>query len=66
MVFDQAMDVEITAARASTSGAIVALNGKADVPAHLCCGLLDVPSLLRFDAQASGLPLAAEVAQAES
>lgn len=52
--------------RASTLAAIVALNGKADFPAHLCCGLLGVPSLLRFDAQASGLSLAAEVAQAES
>ncbi|MFN9428446.1 MAG: type 2 lanthipeptide synthetase LanM [Cyanobacteriota bacterium] len=63
---DPAMAEEIAAARSSTIGAVVAASRKADFPAHLCCGVLGLTSLLRFDAQASGLPLAAEVAQAES
>ena len=63
---DPAMDEEMEAARSCTTEAVAALSGKAEVPAHLCCGVLGLTSLLRFDAQASGLPLAAEVAQAES
>ena len=63
---DQAMQNEIVAARSSTIAAMAADSGKADFAAHLCCGLLGLTSLLRYDAQASGLPLAAEVAQAES
>ena len=63
---DPAMDEEMEAARSSTTEAVAALSGKAEVPAHLCCGVLGLTSLLRFDTQASGLPLAAEVAQAES
>jgi len=63
---DPAMAEEIAVARSSTIGAVVAASRKADFPAHLCCGVLGLTSLLRFDAQASGLPLAAEVAQAES
>jgi len=63
---DPAMAEEIAAARSSTIGAVMAASRKADFPAHLCCGVLGLTSLLRFDAQASDLPLAAEVAQAES
>jgi len=63
---DPAMAEEIAAARSSTIGGVMASSRKAGFPAHLCCGLLGLTSLLRFDAQASGLPLAAEVAQAES
>jgi hypothetical protein len=60
------MENEIEAARSCTIAAVAAISGKADFPAHLCCGLLGLTSLLRYDAQANGLPLAAEVAQAES
>ncbi len=63
---DPAMDDEIAAARASTMAAVLAARGLADERAHLCCGVLGLTSLLRFDAQARGLPLAAEVGQVES
>jgi lantibiotic modifying enzyme len=59
------MAEEIAAARTSTIGAVVAASRKADFPAHLCCGVLGFTSLLRFDAQASDMPVAAEVVQAE-
>ena len=65
-VGDPAMAEEIAAARSSTIGAVVAASRKADFQAHLCCGVLGLTSLLRFDAQASGLPLAAEVVEAEA
>jgi len=63
---DQAMAEEIAAARSSTIAAVMALKIEADCPAHLCCGALGLTSLLRFDAQASGMSLAPEVTQAES
>jgi type 2 lantibiotic biosynthesis protein LanM len=63
---DPAMAEEIAAARSSTIGAVVAASRKADYPACLCCGVLGLTSLLRFDAQASGLPLADEVIEAEA
>jgi lantibiotic modifying enzyme len=63
---DPAMAEEFAAARSSSIGALVAASGKVDFPAHLCCGVLGLTSLLRFDAQASGLPLAAEVIEAEA
>jgi hypothetical protein len=46
--------------------ALAALTGQANCLAHPCCGVLGLTSLLRFDAKASELPLAAEVVQAES
>jgi hypothetical protein len=63
---DRGMHEEMEAARSSSTEALAAITGKADVPAHLCCGVLGLTSLLRFDAQARGVPLAAEVAQAEA
>ena len=63
---DKAMAEEIVAARSSTLKALVAATGVADYRAHLCCGVFGLTSLLRFDAHISGLPLAPEVAQAES
>ena len=63
---DPAMPEEIAAARSSTIGAVVAASRKPDYPACLCCGVLGLTSLLRFDAQASGLPLTAEVIEAEA
>ena len=63
---DPAMAEEFAAARSSSIGALVAASGKVVFPAHLCCGVLGITSLLRFDAQASGLPLAAEVIEAEA
>jgi type 2 lantibiotic biosynthesis protein LanM len=63
---DPAMAEEFAAARSSTIGAVMAASGKVDFPAHLCCGVLGLTSLLRFDAQAGGLPLAAEIIEAEA
>jgi type 2 lantibiotic biosynthesis protein LanM len=63
---DPAMAEEIAAARSSSIGAVVAASGKVDFPANLCCGVLGLTSLLRLDAQASGLPLAAEAIEAEA
>ena len=63
---DLTMHEEREAARSSSTEALAAITGKANFPAHLCCGVLGLTSLLRFDAQASGLSLAAEVVEAES
>ena len=63
---DRGMHEEMEAARSSSTEALAAITGKADVPAHLCCGVLGLTSLLRFDAQARGVTLAAEVALAEA
>jgi type 2 lantibiotic biosynthesis protein LanM len=63
---DPIMEEEMAAARSSTIKAMAAMGGKADVAAHLCCGMLGLTSLLRLDAQARDLPLEAEVARAES
>ena len=54
------------AALSSSTEALAAIIGKANCPAHLCCGVLGLSGLLRFDARASELPLAAEVPQAEA
>jgi type 2 lantibiotic biosynthesis protein LanM len=54
-------------ARASTLAALKHLQSRAgDAAAHLCCGVLGLTSLLRLDAHAGGLELAAPVAAAES
>jgi type 2 lantibiotic biosynthesis protein LanM len=62
---DLTLPAELAAARSSTIEAVAAASS-ASAAAHLCCGVLGLTSLLRFDAQASGMPLAAEVARAES
>lgn len=63
---DEACESEMGVARASTLS-VLAVNGNASVEAaaHLCCGVLGLTSLLRFDAQVSGLCLEPEVANAE-
>jgi lantibiotic modifying enzyme len=63
---DPTMHEEMDTARSSSIETLAAITGQAKCPAHLCCGALGLTSLLRFDAQASGLALAAEVTQAES
>ena len=63
---DQTMNEEMEAARSSTIEAVSTMGGMADVPSHLCCGVLGLTSMLRFDAQARGVPVAPEVARAES
>ena len=63
---DPIMREEMDAARSSSTEALAAITAQANYPAHLCCGVLGLTSLLRLDAQASELPLAAEVVQAES
>jgi type 2 lantibiotic biosynthesis protein LanM len=63
---DPAMDDEIEAAFTSTMAALEEVRSLADERAHLCCGVLGLTSLLRFDAQTRGMPLAAEIGQAES
>ena len=64
-------DAEIAAeqqiARASTVAALPGLNGsQADHPAHLCCGVLGLTSLLRIDAAISGIDLAPQVPAVEA
>jgi len=63
---DPTMREEMDTARSSSIEALAEITGQAICPAHLCCGVFGLTSLLRFDAQASELPLAAEVVQAES
>jgi type 2 lantibiotic biosynthesis protein LanM len=54
-------------ARASTVAALTGLNAsQADQPAHLCCGVLGLTSLLRIDAAISGIDLAPQVPAAEA
>jgi len=64
-------DAEIAAeqhiSRASTVAALPGLNGsQADHPAHLCCGVLGLTSLLRIDAAISGIDLAPQVPAVEA
>jgi type 2 lantibiotic biosynthesis protein LanM len=63
---DPEMNKEIATARSSTIEALPGVNDLTNYRAGLCCGVLGLTSLLRFDAQASGLPLAVEVALTES
>ena len=63
---DPTMHEEMDVARSSSTEALAAITEHAKCPAHLCCGVLGLTSLLRFDAQVSELPVAAEVVQAES
>ena len=64
---DEVSESELDIARASTL-AVLTYNKVApvDAAAHLCCGVLGLTSLLRFDALASGLNLEPAVARAES
>ena len=63
---DAASDSELGVARSSTLTALGKLSGTSvDVAAHLCCGVLGLTSLLRLDAQASGLSLEPAVLNAE-
>ncbi|MCF8142239.1 MAG: type 2 lantipeptide synthetase LanM [Cyanobium usitatum Tobar12.5m-G36] len=63
---DAASASELGVARSSTLVAIGDLIGTSvDVAAHLCCGVLGLTSLLRLDAQASGLSLEPAVLNAE-
>lgn len=57
---------ELEAARSSTLAVLASKSRASTAAAHLCCGVLGLTSLLRLDAQASGLPLAPAVASAES
>jgi len=58
---------ELYVARSSTLAELSLLTGRSgDCAAHLCCGVLGLTSLLRLDAHAGGLELAAPVAAAES
>ena len=63
---DAASDSELDVARSSTLASLSKLSGTSvDVAAHLCCGVLGLTSLLRLDAQASGLSLEPAVLNAE-
>jgi lantibiotic modifying enzyme len=64
---DEQTAAEQQSARASTLTSLEQFSSRAgEAPAHLCCGVLGLTSLLRIDAQASGQVLAAPVAAAES
>ena len=64
---DEQTAAEQQSARASTLISLEQLSSRvSEAPAHLCCGVLGLTSLLRIDAQASGQELAAPVAAAES
>ena len=64
---DAACESELEVARASTLAALTDnRTTRADAPAHLCCGVLGLTSLLRFDALARGISLEPAVAKAES
>lgn len=64
---DEASESELQMARASTLAVLADISGApVDAAAHLCCGVLGLTSLLRFDALASGLKLDWAVASAES
>ena len=64
---DAACESELEVARASTLAALTDNRAtRADAPAHLCCGVLGLTSLLRFDALARGISLEPAVAKAES
>jgi len=64
---DEQTAAEQQSARASTLSSLERLSSRVgEAPAHLCCGVLGITSLLRVDAQANGQELAAPVASAES
>jgi len=64
---DAACETELEVARASTLAVLTDnRTTRADAPAHLCCGVLGLTSLLRFDALARGIRLEPAVAKAES
>ena len=64
---DESSESEMQMARTSTLTVLANNSGASlDVAAHLCCGVLGLTSLLRFDALASGLKLDSAVASAES
>ena len=64
---DESSESELQMARTSTLAVLANNSGASlDIAAHLCCGVLGLTSLLRFDARASGLKLDSAVASAES
>jgi lantibiotic modifying enzyme len=64
---DEASESELEVARDSTLAVLAEITGASvDPAAHLCCGVLGLTSLLRFDVLASGLKLDSAVASAES
>jgi len=64
---DEQNGVEIQNARTSSLRALEQMTARNTEPAaHLCCGVLGLTSLLRLDAQASGIALHPQVAAAES
>jgi type 2 lantibiotic biosynthesis protein LanM len=64
---DAACETEMEVARASTLAVLTDnRTTRADAPAHLCCGVLGLTSLLRFDALARGVSLEPAVPKAES
>lgn len=63
---DNKIEDEIRISRSSTLKMILqTANYKTQQPAHLCCGILGLTSLLRIDAQVSGCILPTEVIKAE-
>jgi lantibiotic modifying enzyme len=63
---DNKIDDEIRISRSSTLKMILqTANHKTQQPAHLCCGMQGLTSLLRIDAQVSGCTLPTEVIKAE-
>ena len=66
-VADEHSAAEQQSAQASTLAALeTLLNPAGDPPAHLCCGVLGLTSVLRVDAHAKGQEVAGPVAAAES
>jgi len=64
---DEACESELDMGRASTYAVLAEKRGApVDPAAHLCCGVLGLTSLLRFDAQASGIGLEPAVSNAEA
>lgn len=64
---DEQTTRELQVARTSTVAALERIsNAVADPAAHLCCGVLGLTSLLRIDAEASGLAVDPAVLAAEA
>jgi lantibiotic modifying enzyme len=63
---DEQTSAELQAARSSTVHALARMAQHQIIPAHLCCGLFGLTSLLRLDALISGTALAPQVPEAEA
>jgi type 2 lantibiotic biosynthesis protein LanM len=63
---DGLIAADISAARVATVEAMIRLStSAAETPSHICCGLLGLTSLLRVDAEISGIELDPRVNDAE-